>query len=322
MKQVYFLRRADGVGPIKIGCSVVPAARLKAMQVWSPHPLEVAAAVPGGFNDEKRLHNQFAEYRLHGEWFEPAPPLLALVARIHATGELPPPPANDRIVQVVARFNGGETLGEIGATFGVSRQRVEQILRKAGIAGRGHRGRGKTCPSWLRLEELRELARRGLPARQIAESIGDSYQNVIRVARVSGISLAKGRKGCSDKTIQTAFAIAEEYKAGHLTAEIADKFGIPQPTIYRYLRIAGVKPARLGSGQSAELPTDQVIRSYRDGETVAAIANTYGVATHTISHMLKRQGVARTHAENEAVRIEAVRRANVRRAEDRKAKAA
>jgi hypothetical protein len=74
---IYFIRAANGA--IKIGYSVNPVARLATMQTGSPVHLELVAVVTGTQRDEKALHAQFAEHRISGEWFEPAPALIAMV---------------------------------------------------------------------------------------------------------------------------------------------------------------------------------------------------------------------------------------------------
>ena len=77
---VYFVQSAAGE-PIKIGASSNPENRLVGMQGTCPIPLKILAIVPnGGFNLERRLHEQFADERRHGEWFTPSPALLAWIA--------------------------------------------------------------------------------------------------------------------------------------------------------------------------------------------------------------------------------------------------
>lgn len=81
-KYVYFLRRKDGVGPVKIGCSRVPESRLNIHMMWSPYPLEIVAKVPGGHDLERNLHDCFADAHSHSEWFFPDERLLAAMRRI------------------------------------------------------------------------------------------------------------------------------------------------------------------------------------------------------------------------------------------------
>lgn len=241
---IYFMRRADGVGPIKIGCSKWPQERLRALQIWSPEPLEIVATVPGSFRDERRLHCQFAEHRLHGEWFEAAAPVLAAVARAASHGELPPTPANDRSAIIMARFERGETLAEIGKDFGVSRERIRQIVKKEGGTARGY-GKPRRAPVWDALGTVRRLAASGSSVTEIAEAVQDSRNNVYMACRAEGIKVKRGVRARLPATAKRAFDIAADYKAGIKTAEIALKHGVKQPYVFAYLRIAGVKPSRV-----------------------------------------------------------------------------
>lgn len=81
--RLYFIRESGGVGPIKIGCSRKIAQRLAGLQSGSPVILEILADIHGGHGLERMLHYDFAKHRLHGEWFEPCPELLALIDKIN-----------------------------------------------------------------------------------------------------------------------------------------------------------------------------------------------------------------------------------------------
>ncbi len=305
---IYFMRRADGVGPVKIGCSKVPAERLAIFANWSPEPLEIITIVQGTFNDERRIHRQFEEYRLHSEWFEAAPPVLAMVAHAARSGVLPPAPASDRTARIKAMYAAGETLDAIAAEFGVSRQRIEQIARKEGLPPRGHVSI-KRAPVWNKLAEVRSLASGGCTLREIADAIGDTYANVGVACRAEGIKVLKARKQPSSRITAQAFEVAKQYKAGRSTAEIAAEINRKQPEIYRLLRIAGVKPDRLRKDN--KLPTAAIAAAYATGAPLTELAAQYNANEATIRRHLERAGVKlRTRAENEAIRIARVTAAN------------
>ena len=69
MGWVYFIKQI-GYSPIKIGWAVDVERRQAAMQAVNPFPLVLLGKIPGTIADERRWHDEFAEFRLHGEWFE------------------------------------------------------------------------------------------------------------------------------------------------------------------------------------------------------------------------------------------------------------
>lgn len=78
-EQVYFIQQGDN-GPIKIGYSADPHKRLQSLSTASPYPLRLLKVIDGGWMLEQTLHRRFAEHQLEGEWFAPAPELLAFIA--------------------------------------------------------------------------------------------------------------------------------------------------------------------------------------------------------------------------------------------------
>lgn len=76
---VYFVQAGDG-GPIKIGFARNVPMRLVKMRVDCPIPLTVLAIAEGGADYERELQLRFRKHLRRGEWFDPAPELLALIA--------------------------------------------------------------------------------------------------------------------------------------------------------------------------------------------------------------------------------------------------
>lgn len=77
---LYFIGSESG--PIKIGVSVDPAKRLKGLQTGYPEKLSLLAVIRGQAYREPEYHDRFAAHRLHGEWFSPAPEILAEITRL------------------------------------------------------------------------------------------------------------------------------------------------------------------------------------------------------------------------------------------------
>jgi hypothetical protein len=77
---VYFLTAEREGFPIKIGFSQFPTiARLRQVQMGCPYPLVLLGTMMGSRAEEARLHKQFAQWRLSGEWFERTQAILSYV---------------------------------------------------------------------------------------------------------------------------------------------------------------------------------------------------------------------------------------------------
>ncbi len=81
-RNIYFIRPVGMLGPIKIGCSTCVDDRLEALATWSPFKLEVIYTEPGDYSLEKQIHEVFADYHSHREWFHPGERLLFAVGRL------------------------------------------------------------------------------------------------------------------------------------------------------------------------------------------------------------------------------------------------
>ena len=67
-KYVYFIGEGKNK-PVKIGISMNPQDRLRALQTSNPEPLNILGMFYGWIKEESMLHEKYADYRLNGEWF-------------------------------------------------------------------------------------------------------------------------------------------------------------------------------------------------------------------------------------------------------------
>lgn len=75
---VYFLR--DGA-MVKIGSSTTVRKRIESLNGAHHRKLELLATIPGGRKRELALHKKFKRYRVRGEWFHFAAPIIAYINR-------------------------------------------------------------------------------------------------------------------------------------------------------------------------------------------------------------------------------------------------
>ncbi|MEO1084643.1 MAG: GIY-YIG nuclease family protein [Acidobacteriota bacterium] len=128
VSQIYFLQPVTG-GPIKIGCSIAPEERLATYASWSPLPLQLLVAVPGGLPAEAGIHKEFLDERLHHEWFRPSGRLLKLIDEIKANGCLPGRfVALDRMEEKYDTRTWRPRLGTILKDAGISRAEMAKGL--------------------------------------------------------------------------------------------------------------------------------------------------------------------------------------------------
>ncbi len=71
---VYFALAKD-FDAVKIGHTSNVEGRMQSLQTGCPCEIELLFAVPGDRNDERGLHQKFAKYRIHGEWFHDVGPI-------------------------------------------------------------------------------------------------------------------------------------------------------------------------------------------------------------------------------------------------------
>ena len=78
-----YIVHATGTDLYKIGSSTDVRRRISGLQSGSANLLEIVTVVEGT-DVERILHDIFADYRRHGEWFELDNPLLVLIVRTAA----------------------------------------------------------------------------------------------------------------------------------------------------------------------------------------------------------------------------------------------
>jgi hypothetical protein len=65
-----YIIQAIGTARVKLGYSIEPEKRLRELQTGSPYELALLSKWRARPATERRLHREFAEYRVKGEWFE------------------------------------------------------------------------------------------------------------------------------------------------------------------------------------------------------------------------------------------------------------
>lgn len=128
---VYFIRRTDGVGPVKIGFAKNPAVRLVAIQGMCPVDLEPLCSCPATRADERDLHRIFSDLAHHGEWFSHSDRIGRLTRYISTHNKLPKLPNRSLARRAIALRKRGLNYRQIAKKIGLSRTTVGFIVKSA-----------------------------------------------------------------------------------------------------------------------------------------------------------------------------------------------
>lgn len=151
-----------------------------------------------------------------------------------------------RVPQFMAMRAAGATGAEIGRAFGITRERVRQLIEKAGKHDEFH-----VRPFKPHEIEALEEYRAGQSLDYVAAKLGVNSSTARGYLTRHGIPIRPSRKLMKQREERDRLAaqIAGRYRAGENVADIARAFGFKKPEqIYRYLAVAGVKPARALNG--------------------------------------------------------------------------
>lgn len=262
MKQIYFVRRADGTGPIKIGCSAYLNTRLYQFGVDYRAKFALLASVPGDFITERNIHLKFSAIHAdvpsrragrgtpiggHSEWFKPTATLLRFIEVVRTTGEIPLSKAECRERIFAERYLAGETLQQIAADYDITRERVRQILRRAGVESLGLRPEHKRNAHDLTPAEIAAVHDYGAGefSSVICERHGLSRHALLQACRRMGVATRSAGAPFRSDFEATCREVARLYRQGASLDQIRQRFGWAHITyVYRWLKRAGVTPTR------------------------------------------------------------------------------
>lgn len=141
-----------------------------------------------------------------------------------------------------------QTLQQIGERYGLSRQRVQQILRGAGVESQGRRATEPSEPAKPEplTKEERQIARlydRGNRPADIMQEFGITYSALQSILRRGGVKIKpKGFFNRRPDYERIHKGVIRDYKRGLDTGTIAEKHGLCGRTeIYKFLRREGIE---------------------------------------------------------------------------------
>lgn len=156
-------------------------------------------------------------------------------------GAKPTPEQSARRDAIIAMHDGGaKTLREVAEHFGVTRERIRQILRKHDIAERRGGGIDREVAS-TRVAAYAAALARGLTVHKAAASVGLSYGEVWRAARALFVPMPRPKARTSHYAAIAAYYRDHPELTGHA---VAQHFGVADMAVSRAIRKQGVSPRR------------------------------------------------------------------------------
>jgi hypothetical protein len=150
--------------------------------------------------------------------------------------------------EVIAMYQSGKTMAEIGEKFGLTRQRICQVLQKNNVKVDSSRRGRRPVPQETIDTYVAEAVR--LNSKQdAAAKLGVSVDAITRALRRSGIRLRGKDKFTNEETKQD---IKRRYLAGERLRVIAESYGTRAQHINTLLRKWGVQPQGWHRGEGAK----------------------------------------------------------------------
>lgn len=209
--------------------------------------------------------------------------------------------------QMAEMYKDGQTLDAIGRHYGVTRQRVHQVLKEQGLskADKGSTYGGRRAA----IEHMRTLYQSGKTMAQIAELMGVSRQNVQQAFKRYGVkrALTEVQKAPRKKVVGNVdiTAVITQYQAGATLASIANTLGCDTSTVYYLLKRYGF--TRTTGIDVTNIPPDvstRIVQDFKDGASIDKLAQRYGETAERIKLLLEEEGV--THYQDEQTERERV----------------
>ena len=188
---------------------------------------------------------------------------------------------NEKIAEM---YQQGKTLQEVGNEFGLTGERVRQILNKIGVGTRDRLA--KTDLDEAEMEELKVMLGEGLTLKKISERFG------MQACVISDLIKAEGLTKTYVPRVSWDYKKAEEeYLSGVPLTEIARRHGLSSYNMIVYVMSNLGHPRRGEISVARNLPVTQIISEYESGLSFSYLGKKYGVSDMTIKRRLVKAGV-------------------------------
>lgn len=158
---------------------------------------------------------------------------------------------SNRAEEMSKLYEDGETLQQIGERYSLSRERVRQILRSAGIESLGRREKSGSDSALTATE--RKIAKaydNGQKPSEIMKAHGITYVAFRSILKRAGVATKpKGFFNRRPGYEKIRKGVIKDYQAGVDTGVIAERYGLCGRTeIYKFIKREGIEPRQRQDG--------------------------------------------------------------------------
>jgi DNA-directed RNA polymerase specialized sigma subunit len=235
---------------------------------------------------------------------------LGASPRLPSSGTSPHP--SERNAEMVRLYAEGDlTLRDIGERFRVTRERVRQIVARAGVHRKAGRKVPREVPEHLkqRNDEIVRLYAEGLKLKEIANRVGLSLGGLHSVIRTANVH--RRRPGTAGPRKGTPLAPADDrrkrnedivrlYQQERLSLrQVGARVGVSDSAVLYVLERAGV-PRRSRSWRSswpwkdAKQQRREIVHAYLEMRaSTEKVATLFGISPETVAGVLEKAGMPR-----------------------------
>lgn len=202
------------------------------------------------------------------------------------------------IIDILSRYEKGESMISIGKCFKVSAKSVEYHAKKRGVYDPD---RGKLSDADR--AEIIDMYKRHIPLVDIASRFGVTDWTISHWIKKWGIPLAKTmRTKVVNRNNVTELDVVAKYRELESVNKTAKHFNTSDVTIAKILKRHGVEGWRDQMRVFLDENKDYVLERYRDGFGVVSIARELNISYSTLYLNMRRWGIARSYPRVKEIR--------------------
>jgi transposase-like protein/uncharacterized protein (DUF433 family) len=208
----------------------------------------------------------------------------------------------ERHLNMIEMYQSGKTLQEVGEHFGITRERVRQILHKFDVTSRKAGRTPKPIGEDVQ-RAIIDLYQGGNSQIQIGKFFPEIPFHAIRlILEGSGVEIRTGKEIWAEHPKRVPDdvreAVLKMYQEGATTVAVAERFGVAQSWVHKFIKQQGIlRPTKFFAGRvTTVIPEEQkklIIKRYLSGLNCSQVAQEMGMNQGTIAGIIRRYGLMR-----------------------------